>query len=862
MPSDINVIGVVTSATGDVHAVVNGELRLLETGSPVYQHDELVTGAGSSLEVRFQDDTLLSQGQESILSVSDYVFDSSDSSELLFEMARGTFRMVTGKIAEQNPERFKVGTPLATIGIRGTTTVHEINADGEKHGIEQVHSGKALVIQGADGSVRMIAASRELVDISSTGTLSSVRPMSVQEFVSFREIAPSAIRQEQEINEERMQDSQIEDSEQLNHLDIDDVTDEPGGGDIFRPDFAGEVDSDQSLLQTSHFTGDSSVKGVEPLSAGPSERLPIRPGEVPASGLLSIAAPPEPLDQEKENVSVEQQVEELILSESDNTDVPAPTEEDSNNVLPDPAAQSVIRGTNSSDNLKGSDIAQTFIGLDGNDVINAEGGNDLLLGAGGNDTLNGGYGNNILNGGDGIDFADFSFLDAATPVTVNLASFVADRNGEQDELRSIEGVITGTAADTLLGDDESNTFVYGGGRDVVKGYDGDDVLDLSSFDAESGFVISSLDSFAAIIGTDAHCSLESIEIVIGSNQGDTFDGDAGKDTFYGSSGNDILNGLGGDDRLFGDQGLDRLSGGTGSNYLDGGDGVDFADYTFLDAATSVTVNLKTFTADHCSDQDELHNIEGVITGGADDVLTGDDNANTFIYGGGNDFIDGGEGVDTLDLSKFSTASGYEVGLSDDYVRINGTSVQVDIENIECLIGSSHDDTMGGSTASETFYGGDGADNIHGSGNIDTIYGQGGDDNLEGGGGNDLLFGGIDNDFLMGGLGHDTLTGGAGADQFYFETPSSDECGDTITDFMSGEDKIKYSSTNFDPVNDLYKTSSYDGVSGDASGAQFVYDTTVNKLYYDADGSGIGESGVLIATFTNDADISDSDIESL
>jgi Ca2+-binding RTX toxin-like protein len=50
-----------------------------------------------------------------------------------------------------------------------------------------------------------------------------------------------------------------------------------------------------------------------------------------------------------------------------------------------------------------------------------------------------------------------------------------------------------------------------------------------------------------------------------------------------------------------------------------------------------------------------------------------------------------------------------------------------------------------------------------------------------------LFGGSGNDLLTGGLGNDQLTGGAGRDKFSINTGTGR---DVITDYTSGEDKIK------------------------------------------------------------------------
>lgn len=81
----------------------------------------------------------------------------------------------------------------------------------------------------------------------------------------------------------------------------------------------------------------------------------------------------------------------------------------------------------------------------------------------------------------------------------------------------------------------------------------------------------------------------------------------------------------------------------------------------------------------------------------------------------------------------------------------------------------------------------GANNITGTSEQDKLGGGWGNDTINGLGGNDTI---------TGGLGRDTMTGGAGADIFRFETTLDSRTGsgnrDTITDFLSGVDKIDLS----------------------------------------------------------------------
>jgi len=120
------------------------------------------------------------------------------------------------------------------------------------------------------------------------------------------------------------------------------------------------------------------------------------------------------------------------------------------------------------------------------------------------------------------------------------------------------------------------------------------------------------------------------------------------------------------------------------------------------------------------------------------------------------------------------------------------------------------------------------------------------DTLIGNAGNDTINGGAGSDYLFGGLGNDSLSGGAGVDAFVFDSaPNARNNLDTISDFVSGVDKIQFAKAIFarlGPIGAL-STNEFYAAAGAVRGAdaldRIVYNTTSGALYYDADGSGNG-----------------------
>lgn len=131
--------GRVLIAAGDVVAVRSGKPVTLTDGSSVESGDTVQVGDRSSVQLLMADKTVLALRANSALSLEAYRFDEKGSnSKSFFSLLQGGLRAVTGLIGKRNQDNFRLITPTATIGIRGTHfTVVQcagncVNADGSK----------------------------------------------------------------------------------------------------------------------------------------------------------------------------------------------------------------------------------------------------------------------------------------------------------------------------------------------------------------------------------------------------------------------------------------------------------------------------------------------------------------------------------------------------------------------------------------------------------------------------------------------------------------------------------------------------------------------------------------------------------
>ena len=121
-------IGQIKTAKGQVSIERGGQVLPGAVGARLQPSDILKTGADGSVGITMSDDTLLSAGPNSILSLDKYAFDSTTSQgQLETTLQKGSLAVISGRIAKQSPDAMKVRTPASVLGVRGTEFVVSVN---------------------------------------------------------------------------------------------------------------------------------------------------------------------------------------------------------------------------------------------------------------------------------------------------------------------------------------------------------------------------------------------------------------------------------------------------------------------------------------------------------------------------------------------------------------------------------------------------------------------------------------------------------------------------------------------------------------------------------------------------------------
>ena len=116
------VIARVVQSAGNVAAAQPGKAaRPLAVGAPLYEGDDLRTGAGSMAVIGFRDQARVSVNPDTTMRIASYVYNRPQAADgMALTLLKGGLRVFTGLIGKKDSNAFTIRTRTSTIGIRGT----------------------------------------------------------------------------------------------------------------------------------------------------------------------------------------------------------------------------------------------------------------------------------------------------------------------------------------------------------------------------------------------------------------------------------------------------------------------------------------------------------------------------------------------------------------------------------------------------------------------------------------------------------------------------------------------------------------------------------------------------------------------
>jgi hypothetical protein len=141
VPGAPGIVGEVSMVIGKAWIQHPGAAReRVRQGAAIRVSDAIETSTGGTVHVRFVDGALVSVRPASTLEVQLYRYDPlhPEQSAVKFNLLEGVARAISGEAAHHARDNFRLNTPIAAIGVRGTDFV--VSADQD--------SVRALVTEG------------------------------------------------------------------------------------------------------------------------------------------------------------------------------------------------------------------------------------------------------------------------------------------------------------------------------------------------------------------------------------------------------------------------------------------------------------------------------------------------------------------------------------------------------------------------------------------------------------------------------------------------------------------------------------------------------------------------------------------
>lgn len=176
--------GRIAFAKGNVVAsAASGRARALKTGYPLYNGERVVTNANSYAVLVFRDESRVTilPNTEFVVERFEYMAEAPAEGRSFFRLVRGGLRAVTGAIGKARRSRYRMNTPVATIGIRGTAYDAVCQGTCVNPGGAPDPSGDGLFVDVTEGFVDFdgsnpVGAGEDVVMINAQGASPFIVP--------------------------------------------------------------------------------------------------------------------------------------------------------------------------------------------------------------------------------------------------------------------------------------------------------------------------------------------------------------------------------------------------------------------------------------------------------------------------------------------------------------------------------------------------------------------------------------------------------------------------------------------------------------------------------------------------------------
>jgi hypothetical protein len=145
----VESVAIVSNHSGDARIYTDGQWKDAEINMPLFEGDYLRTTSGSSLEVTFDDATIVKLGDNTELKLTE-LKRKENAAITIFNLVKGRFMAIVDHLKNAD-SKFEVHTKMAIAAVKGTELAVEANEDGTNLG---VYTGK-VEFKTAAGDVKL-----------------------------------------------------------------------------------------------------------------------------------------------------------------------------------------------------------------------------------------------------------------------------------------------------------------------------------------------------------------------------------------------------------------------------------------------------------------------------------------------------------------------------------------------------------------------------------------------------------------------------------------------------------------------------------------------------------------------------------
>lgn len=153
------LFGTVDAISGSAVVVdQSGKSAPISSGQNIYEGQTISSGPDGEVHLVTEDGGIIAVRPDTVFRVDGYKAEGNDTDKIFMSLLKGTVRSITGWVGKFNHSAYRINTPTATIGIRGTdheTTVIE-KGDGDEPGTyDHVNEG-STVLNTPHGSAEVV----------------------------------------------------------------------------------------------------------------------------------------------------------------------------------------------------------------------------------------------------------------------------------------------------------------------------------------------------------------------------------------------------------------------------------------------------------------------------------------------------------------------------------------------------------------------------------------------------------------------------------------------------------------------------------------------------------------------------------